>query len=347
MLKASITKTVNTDKVKCDSTLQRVWKYAINPEFFNDAIKRFKYYTNAVAYEFEGVFFVISQYCALQALLELGLAEITLDIIDIHKNDIIEFLLSFQYQEHKETRCLAELIKVTKEYIATVEGKKWLKTITNSDDKEEQLSELFGITNHAAKCYLKLIQPGNEKYLDMLAKDKNYRLSTAYDDCRAEQKRAENVDDNQPDTQTGSDKCKAPTKAAPDYSNPETTTDPDQSAPTTDVETTDQTTSSEPTADQDGSNEDEYRKYLEKYEKGDSTSDEKVPPPPLAQKVLVILSDGKQLELVGKIKLTVDGEIINNTGQLKKLANGDWGLLSFFDSISLTLVVENDFFKDF
>ena len=347
MLKASITKTVDTDQVKCDSTLQRVWQYAINPEFFNDAIKRFQHYTKPVAYESEGVFFVIGQYYALQALLELGLAEIILDIIDIHKNDIIEFLLSFQYQEHKETRCLAELIKVTKEYIATPEGKKWLKTITNSDDKEEQLSELFGITNHAAKCYLKLIQPGNEKYLDMLAKDKNYRLSTAYDDCRAEQKRAENVDDNQPDTQTGSDKCKAPTKAAPDNSNPDTTTDPDQSAPTTDVETTDQTTSSEPTADQDGSNEDEYRKYLEKFEKDDSTPDEELSAKPLAHKVVVILSDGKQLELVGKIKLTVDGKIISNTDQLVELENGNWGLPTGFDDVSLTLVSLDNFWADF
>ena len=350
MKKASITKTVNLDQVTCDSTLQRVWQYAINPEFFNDAIERFKYYRNPVAYELEGRFNAITQYATLQALREMGEVEINLDVIDLQQNDIIEFLLLFQYQEHKETRCMAELFKVTVEYIATPQGRKWLKSITQSEDKEDRFSELFGISKHAARCYLKLIQKGNEKYLKLLAEDKNYRLSSAYASCLADEKKDNSTEDSAPDKgpekQTGSEKSKGPTKPVPDNSKPDTTIDPDQSAPTTDVETTDQTTSSEPTADQDGSNEDEYRKYLEIYEKGDSTSDEKVPPPPLAQKVLVILSDGKQLELVGKIKLTVDGKIISNTDQLEELPNGNWGLPTGFDDVSLTLVSLDNFWAD-
>ncbi len=351
MYKKSIFKTVNIDHVKYDPTFLRIWKYAANPKFFTDAVDKYKHYTNPVVYQSNGIYYMLNHYGSLAAVIALGQDEINLDIIDLHQNDVIEFLLSFQYHEHKERRSLAELIRVTLEYIATPEGRKWIKTITQSDDKEDRVSELFGISKHAARCYLKLIQKGNEKYLKLLAEDKNYRLSSAYASCLADEKKDNSTEDSAPDKgpekQTGSEKSKGPTKPVPDNSKPDTTIDPDQSAPTTDVETTDQTTSSEPTADQDGSNEDEYRKYLEKYEKGDSTSDEKVPPPPLAQKVLVILSDGKQLELVGKIKLTVDGKIISNTDQLEELPNGNWGIPAGFDDVSLTLVSSDNFWANF
>ncbi len=85
---------------------------------------------------------------------------------------------------------------------------------------------------------------------------------------------------------------------------------------------------------------------MEQYKKGKSASEEYQPEEALVQKVLVVLSDGKLLELAGEIKLTVDRKIISNTDQLKKLPNGDWSILPGFSDVSLTLLFEDDFFAD-
>jgi hypothetical protein len=347
MFKLSIITTVNIDQVKYDRNFLRVWKHAANPQFFTEAVNRFKHYANPVAYKLDGVYYIVNKFGSLESLLDLGKEEINLDIIDLLENDVIEFLLSFQYHEHKETRCMAELIKVTSEYIATPDGKKWLKTITKSDDKEQQFSELFDISKHATKCYLKLILPGNEKYLDMLAADKNYRPSKAYSDCLAEEKKP-NVNDDIPSDKGhpgGTTKCKVPGKSKVEGtgSTPEIAT----SEYSADGENADQSTSSEPSSDQDYSSEDEYKEHLQQYEKGDSTPDEELPAKAFAQKVLVILSDGSQMELVGDIKLEIDGEILRNTNKLKKLPNGDWKLPSGFNDVSLTLVSKDNLWADF
>ena len=350
MFKKSIVITDSIDQVKYDRNFWRVWKHAHNPKFFTYAVDKYKHYTNPVAYESKGVYYIFYKYGSLEALIELGQNEIILDIIDLNQNEVIEFLLSFQYHEHKETRCMAELFKITLEYITTPEGKKWLKTITKSDDKEEQFSELFGISRYAAKCYLKLILPGNEKYLDKLAEDKNYRPSKGYSEC-CENEKSKPGEGETPGEgggeQTSTTKCKAPGKSTPDGSSTDATIDSGKSAPSDDVETTDQPTSREPTSDQDGSNEEEYLEHLKKYEKGDSTPNEEFPAQPLAQRVLVMLCDGKQLELVGDIKLTVDGKIISNTDQLEELRDGNWGLPTGFDDVSLTLVSLGNFWADF
>ncbi len=335
------------DQAKYDRIYLRVRKHAINPKFFINGVDKNKHYTNPAAYELEGTYHIVNNFGSLEALLELGQDEINLDIIDLHQNDVIEFLLSFQYHEHKETRCLAELIKVTQEYTATLEGGKWLKTITKSEDKEEQYSELFGISKHAVKCYLKLILPGNEKYLDMLAADKNYRPSKAYSDCLAEEKKPNVNDDNASDKghPGGTNKCKAPGTSKEEGS--ESTSDIAPDDDSADVENADQSTSSEPSSDYDYTDEDEYKEHLQQYEKDDSTPDEELTTKAFAQKVLVILSDGSQIELVGDIKIEVDGEILRNTNKLKKLPNGDWNLPSCYNDVSLTLISTDNFFADF
>jgi len=338
MFKLSIIKTVNIDQVKYDRTFWRVWKHATNPKFFKEAVERFRHYANPVAYELAGVYYIINRYGSMEALIEMGKDEIDLDIIDLNQNDVIEFLLSFQYHEHKETRCMAELIMVTQEYTTTPEGKKWLKTITKSDDKEEQFSELFDISKHAAKCFLKLILPGNEKYLDKLAEDRNYRPSKAYSDCLAEEKKPDTTEDDVPDTgagtQAGSTKFAAPGKGTPAGSSLDTTAGSGQPASSTDV------SPSVPVTPELPASTEEYLNHLKQYEKGSSTPDDELPAQAIAQRVLVILSDGKQLELIGNIQLEVDGKNISNTGQLQPLPNGDWGLLPGFNDISLTLVAE-------
>ena len=351
MFKKSIVKVVSIDSVKYDRIFLRVWKHAKNPKFFTAAVDRFKHYANPVAYELQGVYYIINKFGSLEALIDLGQDEISLDIINLNQNDVLEFLLSFQYHEHKETRCMAELIKVTTEYIATPEGKRWLKTITKSEDKEEQFSELFGISIHAAKCYLKLIQPGNEKYLDMLAADKNYRPSKAYSDCVAEEKKPKpnvrGTSDEGPGKQAGSTKCSKPGKSTPDGSNPDTTTDSGQSEVPTNIKPPVLVPSEQRTPAVDFSKMDDFVDYLKQYEKGNSTPDEELPAQPLARKVVVTPCDGKHIELVGDIQLKVDGKIISNTGQLEELPNGDWGVPKGFNDVALTLVSEDNFWENF
>ena len=192
MIKNAITIKVPVDNIKHDRTSLQVWQHATNSNVFTDAVDKFKYYPNPVAYPLNDFYYVVNRFGSLAAILDLGVEEIELDVIELNQSDIIEFLLAFQYHAHKEPKPMAELFRLTLEYIATSEGEKWIKGITQSVDKEDRFSALFGTSKHAAKCYLKLIQPGNESFLDLLAEQKNYSLTKAYNDCIEKEKQAKN-----------------------------------------------------------------------------------------------------------------------------------------------------------
>ena len=253
---------------------------------------------------------------------------------------------------------MAEAIKVALEYIETSEGAEWIKTVTDSNNKERQIATLFGISKHAAKCYLKLVQPDYEAILAKLAEGGEYSLSKAYadscdqDELRKHSKTDDAGNDNGTSTTTtatnskdgetedsGSDKgSKGTDKSAGSQpvnsSGPKV---PKESKPSPKSKTPDDSESDEdPDEDDETESADDY---LDKY-----------PPKPLASKVILILEDGAHLDLSGEIQLSVNGRLITSTGQLQKLENGKWALPD--PHVSFTLIVNakdeiDDFFSDF
>jgi len=344
MFKKYFTTQVDTDDVMLDNMLGRVSKYSTNPKFFNDGVGRFEHYTNPVAYKLKGKYHIVNHYGSMEAILDQKHDKVILDIIDIEKKDVIEYLLTFQYQNYKQVRCLAEMVKVTLEYIATPEGKKWIKSISNSDNKEEQFSILFGITRHAAKCYLKLVQPGNEKYLQRLADDKDYRLSTAYAECNAEGE--SQSDDCSPQKEPVKQSNRnASSSAGKDRTSPNSNTGSGRHDDSVEKKPSDQPAPNPVSTNENFSNEAEFFDHLAQYKKDGTADPETSDAEDLAQKVVIILNDESLLELSGKIHLTVDGRLVSSMEQLHKLPNGNWSLPPQHNGFALT--VYSDFFADF
>ena len=74
---------------------------------------------------------------------------------------------------------LIEQIRLYIQLRKTEDGKKWLKKLTSTSDKEEQIHSIFNIATCKAKMYLNLLQIENKKYLDMYLNGKS--LKAAYE----------------------------------------------------------------------------------------------------------------------------------------------------------------------
>ncbi len=312
-----------------DPTVEGIFKYAINPKFFNSAVKHYNYYAIPPAYEKNGRYYALAFPSSIKAILENKDEEILINLIEFNEANILDFLLAFQYQEHKEERCMAELIKVCQEYVLTATGKKWLKKNTSNEDKEEQYAELFGISSYTAKCYFKVLQPHNKKYLDKLAK--NYSLHNAYMDCLKAEKGAKpagekpaNGDGAPTNEEQQSDTAEQPVSIGNSGIRRARAEEP------------------EPIL-----SDDDLQKHFEDHNvKANSKHDESEPEQEFALKVLVLLRDGTQLELAGKIDLVVDGTSIRSTEQLTKNPDGTWRLPEHHSPVSLMVYAEDDVYPD-
>lgn len=316
MFKKSILKSVSMDSIRYDHTFIQIFKTATNPQHFTKAVEYFGHYTNPVGYERNGFTYLLSHKPSVDAVFELEHNDMLVEIIDIQELDIVLFLIVFLSKEHKELRCTAELLKVILVYISTDEGKKWFDTVSDSKDKEVRLATILNISCHSVKCYLKLLQPGNEKYLESLSDVRNYSLSKAYNECLAAEKQLRIID-----TQT-------------------TDSDPAQqsSVPSIDIESSTEVDNNFVPSDTNNPignftneteiiNDDDYLSYLEQYKRNDELTDEADQHVEhFAQKVVVVLHDDSQLELEGKIILAIDGYTVDSTEQLIKQSDDKWGL---------------------
>ncbi len=316
MFKKSILKSVSMDNIRYDHTFIQIFKTTINPRYFSKAVEYFSHYTNPVGYERNGYTYLLSHKPSIDTVIELEHNDMLVEIIDIQDVDIVLFLIIFLSKEHKELRCTAELLKVMLVYISTSEGKKWFETVSESQDKEVRLATILGISCHSVKCYLKLIQPGNEKYLELLSDLTNYSLSKAYNECRA----AERHPIDPADEQAGSGSGERSSGPRVDV-DPSNEVDPDFDP--SEVRTPAEDFSTEEENIDDG----DYLGYLEQYKlTDDSTKEADRPAKHFAQKVIVVLDDGSQLELLGRIILAVDGNTIDSTEKLSKQPDGRWVL---------------------
>jgi hypothetical protein len=185
MYKKATTTIVKIEATKLDTTCEGVWTHVRNPEFCTSAIKQYHHYTNPVAYEDKGYYYILTHFGSVQSLKDLNVDEITLDVIDLKKEEVLEFLLTFQYHQHKEIECLVELFKIGTAHTAKGSaGEKWLNSIiSGTKDKEKQYAELFGLSIHATKCYLKLCKPEHKDTLAKFALNNEYTLTEAYREC--------------------------------------------------------------------------------------------------------------------------------------------------------------------
>ena len=350
-MKKSIATTVNIDIIRPDRTFHKIWKSVASPAFFANAIQKFGHYSNPVGYMENRYCYLLGHKPDLDALIALGKEEVIIDLIEIEKTDITQFLIAFLSKEHKELRCTAELLRLILQYIKTPEGKIWFSASTDSRDKEVQLATILGITCYAVKCYLKLLQPGNERYLELLADFKNYSLSKAYNECLANERKPQTTDkDANATSKDNNSKERSETpKPSGDFATEESDDDffssfEDENDAHTVVNS--ETKAPAPTAAGEDESDDDRRQVmfnkLEKYRRNTGSEPEpdvpnSLPLNSIASKVIVVLYDASLLELNGEIELCVDGSTVNSTSQLQKLPDGNWSLHKQHKTLSLTI----------
>jgi len=322
------TKKIKRNELKFDPSYLRVSKHVNTPEFLGKAIKKFEYHVNLPVYERNDIYFQCGFGCVSDALEQLASepenadALIEVDVIDMSDRDIIEFLLSFQYQEHKQERCIAELTMICEEYIAKEKNRNWLKEITGTGDKQKQYSILFGISESGAKCYLKLIRKENKHFLEMLADMQNGGLTKAYKECCDAEKKPKSPSDTVADKAPG--KIQTEDKVGSPKTAPPTGTNDDDDDFLDDILSDE--SPAEEIGEEDGSDDEATEEYLALYKKDTAQTTAGQPHVGIIEKVIAVISDGKNLELTGITQLLVDEYNITSTAQLQQLPDGNWGL---------------------
>jgi hypothetical protein len=331
---------VDINKIRLDRTFQRIWKTSRNAALFIKAVKDHGHYTNPVVYKKESYYYLLGHKPGLDALIELGQEEVQVDLIEIDTTFITPFLIVFLSKEHKEPRVMAEYVRVILEYAATPEGKKWYKTTSDTEDKEDRLASLLDVSSYSVKCYLRLLQPGNEKYLEMLSDLKNYSLSGLYKECLNAEKQSR-------DTAAGFDEDEAddmPTNTlisstkVPSSSDKPVETNPIHTSVGASMPVTNQTGTPEK-AGEDLNLEEVFLRYLDKY-KFKKEGAENIPghsSENFIRKVVIFFEDGTRLELSGKVVFAADGGLINSTAELAKMPDGNWKLAKPRETIALTI----------
>lgn len=323
MFEKATTNSVKIADAHLDKTAKRIWKYAKNPKFYTTAVNRFQHYTNPVAYVVKGQYYILTHFGSLQSLKDLNQDEITLDVIDLKKEEVMEFLLSFQYHQHKEIMCMVELFKIATAHTAKGSaGEKWLNLIiSGTKDKEKQFAELFGISIHATKCYLKLSKPEHRDTLAKFALDNEYTITEAYREC------CKRETDNKPIIGGSVVENQIQALVFP------TGTDKTVVVPASSGSNTNQTKTIKNAAPQifiapDAGNAQASGKSNPVAPTVASSVTNPQQPPmlhPLTSEIVVKFNSGQKLSLTGIIDFTVDGNPVINTSQLK--ANGnDWEL---------------------
>lgn len=323
-------------QLKCDRLCQRMAKYTETPNFFIEATKEFGYSVNLPVYKRKNDYYLLGFFDTANALNELAHSdedEVLVDVIDLEEKDVIAFLLSYQYQQHKEQRALAELMIICDEFVAKPEGKAWVTKITQSRNKEVQFMKLFGLNRYAAKCYRKLIQPGNEEYLKMLQDKENGGLTNAYNKCCQDEKK--------PNEPVKSDQESEPAEYNPPSE--ESTSEPQPNAEGTAPDEQQQSSQGGPEQPEsvpvptnpkiDGAENDEFMGRLEIYRNQHRNNNQVEHD--FVKKVILLLADDSSLEISGKTDLLVNGLSIRNADQLRKNSDGKWKLPDFYEPISV------------
>jgi len=342
MEKKSITKKVPISRIFHDPTNKRIAQFVNLADFFAKGIEEYGHYTNPPVYQQGDKYFLLGLEKTMGSLITLDCEEVLVDVIDISGKDISKYLLTYQYQESYGERCLAEFMKICQELTKTDEGKEWLKNLTGTRDKQKQYSVLFDISETAAKYYLKLIQKGNEEFLELLLDKKNGGLYKAYTECCKAENKPQNAPDSNESSACHKDAAEYPEEptAGPEPivdNSPKSEPSLKHKGPSNPAKGD---ASVEPKPD-DGSGTEikDFRDDLEIYRK-QQESGAYATEGDLAIKVIVLINDGSQFELAGKIDLKVNGLSIRNSEQLRKRPDGTWRLPDHNEPIQLIIYPE-------
>ncbi len=368
MIKQSKVEIANLDKVEYYDVYQRICKHIDNPNFFTEAVKKYRYYRNPVAYLENDSYRIILGYGSVEALRASNVDTITLDVVELNADERMEFLLAFQYREHKQERAMAEVVKIIIDYIGTKNGKSWIRKITPSNDKEDRIATVTGNSKHAAKCYIKLTEHGNAEFLKMLTGKDKCSLSQAYDKCVEHGKLKQAAVKNSGKPASSEASCE-PAGTNPQVDSPSSSSVGNMSnvlsAPNSPgLEALMQAAGTDVNKVISAVNVPGMRaiNQAEGIDTDEAEDEEpaEIPHPYLlpVKKAILIMEDGKQLEIVGEFQLSVDQQNITSTQQLQQLPDGNWRLpqnhKSFFLQANFKAVEADggnsefdDFFSDF
>ena len=292
------------------------WMKVKYPAFFTNAVLKYQHYTNPLVFQMGKYYYVIGKIASLEAALANGAEEILVDVMYVTEDQAIEMFLAYQYEEGKEPLQLVETTRIVLDYIKTPQGKEWVQKNIPSNDNEERIATILGVSNNKAKQLIKLAKPANEKYCSPLV-DKKNSISGQYNLC---------ISDEKIQQQSSGGGNKASVKPiAPIAGRVETTKADDSDPDDFFVPNKGTAASTIPTpvaTSKNFSNIDGYKEMIEKYRK--------VSPGPadscFKQLVTLHLHDGKTLELNVYVQLEVDGSPISSVNQLEPLPNGNWTL---------------------
>jgi len=329
MLKTNIIKE-SADLIREDATFKRIWNSVITKKYFIEGVNKFGVYTRPTGYQKDGHVYLLGHKSSLDALLELGVEDIEMDIIDIESVNVVLYLIIFLSKEHKNLKCTAEYIRLTAQFIETPEGKSWVKENFQTKDKEKVLSELLDVSCSEVKCYLKLIKSGNENYLKMLENGECSLFHAYTTCCNAEnEQRIKGAGDLDGSTKLASKKiAKVSGAAKPTLVTGEGMFTDDTTIEGSDLIAPVSVANELPTLEDLDSILNQYRQ---------NPVAENAVKSRLIQKVVLFLSDGKQLELVVPAYLTIDGEEVSSTDRLKSSTDGNWTLPDVCQSWYLTV----------
>ena len=317
---------VSIDKTKIHNDL-KFWETAVSPEFYSNGVDKFKYISDPSALYENEQYHILNGITQFNTAKENGAKEIMLDVVEIKPNEVMRFIITNQYPEHKEPRFQVEMTRLILGYLLTTEGRSWAKENQFPQDKEALIAIVLGVSNFAAKCLIKLAHPSHKKYAEMLLKSQN-SISGVYKLC-CDNEKAKESDKGRKSSSTS---AKPDTKVSSPTNGESITPSKKEDVSSVTIEQSDNEDldsippkATQPTASTNCinfSNIDGYKEMIEKYRK--------VSPGPadscFKQLVTLHLHDGKTLELNVYVQLEVDGSPISSVNQLEPLPNGNWTL---------------------
>ena len=333
---------IPVDVIHEDPTFKKIWGRVVTQRYFIEGVSRFGVFTTPTGYMKGDKCFLLGHKCSVDASIELGEEQIEINIVDIIESEIVLFLIIFLSKEHKSLKCTAELIRLILEYIETLEGKEWFKTILEKGDKEDRIAEILGIKNNEVKQLLFLLKPGRESWLIKLADGDS--LHSVVTECKQHESGGEKKSPS--NNVTGKSKKETPKESTNDAASSGAKSN---KAPKVISLSGDEDESPEFSDDDfwsafnnelpDNTDEDpdeQLEEILSDYLKDGNTTPSEVSDTCFIRTLTAELPDGSVMKLVGKGMLTVEGTEIKSFDGLVKNPDGTWQLPANCKSFYLT-----------
>ena len=320
---------VRRDDIRIDPTAKAIWRNIEHSSFFFESVAKFGHYTNPTAYKKRGRIFILNNIPSVEVFLQSQEAEILVELTDIDEADVPHFLIAFLNKEHKQPRTAAELIKLFLNYTKSGEGKKWYNDYPDSKDKEEIISKVFGISVPSVKAYLHLIQPGREKYLEMLKDTKSHSLHEVYQESRNNEKK-DKSSTNSPTPAHSTQNSGAPGRVvSAGVANAfEITSDSSSVRSSMSPGEVPLNRAAVIAVDENAFDKDVLRHEAQRVDDSEQL---------FVERVVAYLSNGSQLQLMGKIDLKAKELSIKTTDHFKKCSDGTWFIPSMFGPVSIDI----------